>query len=162
FRGTAHACGPYRVPNVKVDARVARTHKVPCGAFRGFGEPQVVFACESQMDRLAEELGMDPLELRRKNALRAGDERVTGEKLTESVGFAEVLDRVAESSEWTRKRAEFAQDRGPVRRGIGLAACYYGVGLGAMGKHLNPAGASVMVAGDGSVTVAVGTTEIGQ
>src|SRR5262249_6057768 len=58
FRGTAHACGPYRVPNVKVDARVARTHKVPCGAFRGFGEPQVVFACESQMDRLAEELGM--------------------------------------------------------------------------------------------------------
>jgi len=162
FRGTAHACGPYRVPNVKVDARVARTHKVPCGAFRGFGEPQVVFACESQMDRLAEELGMDPLELRRKNALREGDETITGQKLTESVGFAEVLDRVAESSEWTRKRVEFAQDRGPVRRGIGLAACYYGVGLGAMGKHLNPAGASVMVAGDGSVTVAVGTTEIGQ
>ena len=47
FRGTVHACGPYRVPNVRVDARVVRTHKVPCGAFRGFGEPQVVFALEA-------------------------------------------------------------------------------------------------------------------
>jgi CO/xanthine dehydrogenase Mo-binding subunit len=162
FRGTAHACGPYRVPNVKVDSRVARTHKVPCGAFRGFGEPQVVFACESQMDLLAERLGMDPLELRRLNALREGDETITGQRLNESVGFGEVLDRVAESSGWTRKRAEYAGQSGPVRRGIGLAACYYGVGLGAMGKHLNPAGASVVVAGDGSVSVAVGTTEIGQ
>jgi CO/xanthine dehydrogenase Mo-binding subunit len=162
FRGTVHACGPYRVPNVKVDARVVRTHKVPCGAFRGFGEPQVVFACESQMDVLAERIGMDPLMLRLKNALAEGDETVTGHKLTVSVGFGDVLDQVAASSEWSRKRAEYAKDSGPVRRGIGLAACYYGVGLGAMGKHLNPAGASVVVAADGSVTVAVGTTEIGQ
>jgi CO/xanthine dehydrogenase Mo-binding subunit len=162
FRGTVHACGPYRVPNVKVDARVVRTHKVPCGAFRGFGEPQVVFAGESQMDVLAERIGMDPLMLRLKNALAEGDETVTGHKLTVSVGFGDVLDKVAASSEWSRKRTEFAKDSGPVRRGIGLAACYYGVGLGAMGKHLNPAGASLVVAADGSVTVAVGTTEIGQ
>src|SRR5438094_762034 len=81
FRGTVHACGPYRIPNVKVDSRVVRTHKVPCGAFRGFGEPQVVFACESQMDRLAERLGMDPLMLRLKNALGEGDETITGHKL---------------------------------------------------------------------------------
>jgi CO/xanthine dehydrogenase Mo-binding subunit len=163
FRGTVHACGPYRVPNVKVDSRVVRTHKVPCGAFRGFGEPQVVFACESQMDRLAETLEMDPLELRRRNALDEGDETITGHKLTASVGFREVLDKVAASSDWARKRAEAAPGAGPNSwRGIGLAACYYGVGLGAMGKHLNPAGASVVVAADGSVTVAVGTTEIGQ
>ena len=70
---------------------------------------------------------------------------------------------MAEASDWERKReAVRAATAGPVRRGIGLAACYYGVGLGAMGKHLNPAGASVVVAADGSVTVAVGTTEIGQ
>jgi CO/xanthine dehydrogenase Mo-binding subunit len=162
FRGTVHACGPYRVPNVKVDSRVVRTHKVPCGAFRGFGEPQVVFACESQMDRLAERLGMDPLVLRLKNALAEGDETITGHKLTASVGFGDVLDKVAASSDWTRKRAEYEKDSGLVRRGIGIAACYYGVGLGAMGKHLNPAGASVVVSADGSVTVAVGTTEIGQ
>jgi CO/xanthine dehydrogenase Mo-binding subunit len=162
FRGTVHACGPYRVPNVKVDARVVRTHKVPCGAFRGFGEPQIVFAAESQVDLLAEVLGMDPLELRRKNALQVGDETITGHKLEASVGFREVLDRVAESAQWERKRAEFAQDSGAVRRGLGLACSYYGVGLGAMGKHMNPAGASLVVAADGSVTVAVGTTEIGQ
>ncbi len=162
WRGTIHAGGPYRVPNAKVDARAVRTHTVPCGAFRGFGEPQVVFACESQMDLLAERLGMDPLELRRRNALEVGQETITGHKLASSVGFREVLDRVAIAADWEKKREAFARDRGPVRRGIGLAACFYGVGLGAMGKHLNPAAANIVVAGDGSVTVAVGTTEIGQ
>jgi CO/xanthine dehydrogenase Mo-binding subunit len=162
FRGTVHACGPYRVPNVRVDTRVVRTHKVPCGAFRGFGEPQVAFAVESQMDLLAERLGMDPLELRRRNALDVGEETVTGQKLTASVGFKEVLNRLGESSDWVRKRKAYAGDRGPRRRGIGMAAAYCGVGLGALGRHLNPAGASVVVAGDGSVSVAVGTTEIGQ
>jgi CO/xanthine dehydrogenase Mo-binding subunit len=162
FRGAAHACGPYRIPNVHVDARAVRTHKIPCGAFRGFGEPQVVFASESQMDLLAERLDMDPLELRRRNALEVGDETITGHKLSVSVGFKEVLDRVEESCDWKRKRALFGQDRGQWRRGIGIAASYYGVGLGAMGKHLNPAGAGVIVAADGSVSVAVGTTEIGQ
>ena len=162
FRGTVHACGPYRVPNASVDARVVRTHKVPCGAFRGFGEPQVVFACEGQIELLSERLSIDPLELRRKNALRLGDETVTGHKLTVSVGFDEVLDRVAASAEWSKKRALYKEDQGSRRRGIGIAACYYGVGLGAMGKHLNPAGAGLVVAADGSVSVAVGTTEIGQ
>ena len=162
FRGTVHACGPYRVPNVKVESRVVRTHKVPCGAFRGFGEPQVVFAFEAALDELAERLGQDPLVLRLKNALQIGDETITGHRLTESVGFRDVLEQVANASDWKRKREEYARDRGTVRRGIGLAASYYGVGLGAMGKHLNPAGANVVVSGDGSVTIAVGTTEIGQ
>jgi CO/xanthine dehydrogenase Mo-binding subunit len=161
WRGAIHACGPYRLPDAKVDARVVRTHKVPCGAFRGFGEPQVVFAFESALDELAEKLEADPLALRRRNALREGDETITGQRLA-SVGFGEVLDRVAEVSQWTARRREYARDAGRVRRGIGLAASYYGVGLGAMGKHLNPAGASLVVAADGSVTVAVGTTEIGQ
>src|SRR6185295_11178183 len=100
FRGTVHACGPYRVPNVRVDARVVRTHKVPCGAFRGFGEPQIVFAAEGEMDLLAERLGMDPLELRLKNALDAGDETITGHKLTASVGLRDVLSKVAQSADW--------------------------------------------------------------
>ena len=162
FRATVHACGPYRVPNVKVDARVVRTHKVPCGPFRGLGIPQVAFAGESQMDLLAERLGMDPLDLRRRNALEAGDETVSGQKLADSVGLKEALNRVAESADWLRKRALFAQDTGPVRRGIGLAVAWSGVGLGAVGKHQNPAAASVVVSADGSVTVAVGTTETGQ
>ena len=162
FRATVHACGPYRVPNVKVDARVVRTHKVPSGAFRGFGGPQVAFACESQMDLLAERLEMDPLELRRRNALEPGDETVTGHKLDTSVGLKECLDRVAESSDWERRRALYAQDKDPLRRGIGLAAGYGGLGLGPLARLLEPAGASVIVSPDGSVTVAVGTAETGQ
>ncbi len=162
FRGAVHACGPYRVPNVFVHARAVRTHTLPSGAFRGFGEPQVVFACESQMERLAVALDMDPLVLRQRNALEVGQETITGHRLTSSVGFREVLDRVCISADWEKKRAAFKSDTGTKRRGIGLAASYYGVGLGAMGKHLNPAAASLVVSADGSVTVAVGTTEIGQ
>jgi CO/xanthine dehydrogenase Mo-binding subunit len=114
------------------------------------------------MDELAGKLGMDPLELRRRNALREGDETITGHRLTSSVGFIDVLDRVAQSADWQRKREAYALSSDPLRKGIGLAACYYGVGLGAMGKQLNPAGANLVVSADGSVTVAVGTTEIGQ
>ena len=162
WRGAVHACGPYRIPNARVRARAARTNSIPCGAFRGFGEPQAVFAAEGQMDRLAEALGRDPLELRAQNALRVGDETITGQKLSESVGFHEVLETVALASRWSEKREENGAGHGSRRRGVGVAASYYGVGLGALGKHLNPAGASLVVAADGSVTVAVGTTEIGQ
>jgi len=162
WRGTMHACGPYRVPNVRVRSWAVRTHSVPCGAFRGFGEPQAVFAAEGQMDRLAEALELDPLEIRRRNALQVGDVTITGHKLTESVGLSDVLDRVAEASGWEQKRARNGMADGTRKRGIGIATSYYGVGLGALGGHLNPAGASLVVSADGSVTVAVGTTEIGQ
>jgi hypothetical protein len=90
-RAAVHACGPYRVPNVKVDARVVRTHKTPAGSFRGLGVPQVAFAVESQMNLLAERLDMDPLELRRRNALSEGDETITGHRLTASAGLRDVL-----------------------------------------------------------------------
>ncbi len=162
LRAAVHACGPYRVPNVKVDARVVRTHKVPCGAFRGLGVPQVVFAVESHINLLAERLDMDPLDLRLRNALAEGDETITGQRLTASVGLKDVLTQVAEASDWARKRKAYATGSGPVRRGIGLAAGYFGVGLGSLGKHRNPAGASLVVSPDGSVTVAVGTTDFGQ
>jgi CO/xanthine dehydrogenase Mo-binding subunit len=163
FESAVHACGPYRVPNVRVDAKVVRTHSLPAGAFRGSGAVPVAFAFESQMDLLAERLGQDPLELRRKNALGVGDETITGQKLEASVGLREVLEKVEESSEWSSRRAAFAKDTGPVRRGIGVAASYNGVGIGPLGKHLQPgAGAGIVVAADGSVTVAVGATDTGQ
>jgi CO/xanthine dehydrogenase Mo-binding subunit len=162
FRSAVHAAGPYRVPNVRVDARVVRTHKVPAGSFRGLGVPQVAFAAESQMDQLAERLGLDPLELRLRNALAEGDETITGQRLTASVGLKDVLLRVAEASDLARRREAYAADSGPVRRGIGLAAGYFGIGLGSLGKHGNPAGASIIVSPDGSVSVAVGTADAGE
>ena len=106
--------------------------RCPAGAFRGFGEPQVVFAAESQMDLLAERLGIDPLELRRRNALRRrrrDDHRPSPHRERRLPRGARPGG--ASPSDWESKRAAFAADqRARCAEGIGLAACYYGVGLG--------------------------------
>jgi xanthine dehydrogenase D subunit len=85
------ACGPYRVPNARIDAVVVRTNNPPCGAMRGFGAVQVCFGHESQMDRLAAELGMDPVELRLRNAMRSGDVLPTGQRITGTAPVAECI-----------------------------------------------------------------------
>lgn len=165
WRGLVHAAGPYRIPNVKVDAYSVATNTVPCGAFRGFGSPQVIFAHESQMDELAGKLGMDPLELRQKNALREGDETATSQKLTESVGISACIARARELADWERLRkevAEFNVRERWRRRGVGVSTVMYGVGMGAKAPLLDKAGAYVKLEVDGSVTLAAGTTEMGQ
>lgn len=162
WRGLVHAAGPYRVQNVRVHAYAVRTDTVPCGAFRGFGEPQIVFAIEAHMDAMARLLGLDPVEFRLKNVLDYGDETITGHKLESSCGMKEVIEKVLEKAEWKERYPRYGRDTGRLRKGLGLALSYYGVGLGALGKHLNPAAANVVVSADGSITIAVGTTELGQ
>lgn len=206
WRGALHAGGPYRIPNVMVNAYAVRTNTVPCGAFRGFGEPQIVFAAESQIDRLAEKVGINPLEFRLKNFLDVGDETITGQKIETSFGLREVVEKIITKADWHYKYSNynisssdkhsslpchilthyqqvtnnisFSEEHSSLpssqinvllkppsstkKRGIGIACTYYGVGLGARGKHLNPAGANVIVYPDGSVSIAVGTTELGQ
>ncbi len=156
FRGTAHSVGPYRCENAKIDSYAVATNKVPTGAFRGFGSPQIIFAVESQMDQLAEKIGMDPVEFRRRNLLRVGDTTVTGQKLNNSIGLEETLDKVLQVSGWSPKSKK---DDGI---GYGLSTIYYGVGLGAGGKYLARTGAHIILHADGSVLFSVGTTEIGQ
>jgi CO/xanthine dehydrogenase Mo-binding subunit/aerobic-type carbon monoxide dehydrogenase small subunit (CoxS/CutS family) len=173
WRGAVHAVGGYRCPNVRIDARAVATNRLPCGAFRGFGSPQVLFAAESQMDQLAVALGIDPAELRRRNLLRPGDETVTGQVVRDSVGALEVLERALGRAEWEERRpAAEGEVRtfhlGPPtlddrrRRGRGLAVVYYGSGLGAGGKRLDRSDGFVQIHEDASVTAAVGTTEMGQ
>jgi len=161
WRGTVHAAGPYKIENVSVESFAAATNKAPCGAYRGFGQPQICFANESLLDELAEKLGMDPLELRLKNILRPGDKTITGQVITGSCGLEEALLSVREKSGWAKRRGRLAGE-GPVKRGLGVSANYYGVGLGAGGKYLDRAGAHVSVSKDGSVYAAVGNTEMGQ
>ena len=156
FRGSAHSVGPYKCENVKINSYAVATNKVPTGAFRGFGSPQILFAVESQMDQLAEKLGLDPVEFRKKNILRQGDTTITGQKLEYSVGLEETLDKVIQISGWT---PEAPKEDGV---GYGLSTIYYGVGLGAGGKHMARTGARVILHADGSVLFSVGTTEIGQ
>ena len=110
-RGAIHAGGPYRCENVRIRARATRTNTPPNGAFRGFGAPQVEFAAEIQVDRLAEALGMSPIEIRRRNLYREGDTTPTGQVLRESVAASEVLERAAEAAEFEGVRSRTARDR---------------------------------------------------
>ena len=87
------AAGPYEIPNVRIEGTVVYTNNPPCGAMRGFGAPQVCFAYEAAIDRLAELLGLDPLELRLRNAVRHGSVLPTGQVLTGSAPVREVLER---------------------------------------------------------------------
>jgi len=126
------APGPYRVPNAVVEAVAARTNNPPCGAMRGFGAVQACFAYEAQMDKLAAELGLDPVEIRLKNALRTGDSLITGQVLKGTAPVAEVIRSCAASplppgGPATAQElalpggAGRASDRGRVRRGVGFA-----------------------------------------
>jgi len=87
------AAGPYEIPNVAVEATVVYTNNPPCGAMRGFGAPQVCFAYESAMDELAAKLGLDPLELRLRNAVRTGSVLPTGQVLEGPAPVREVIER---------------------------------------------------------------------
>ena len=127
-RATTHATGPYVVPNVKVDCFAVYTNNVPCGAFRGFGVTQSCFAVESNMDMLAEKLGLDAIEFRRINALDVGSETSTGQVMRESVGLNQCIDKVAhdmrsEDFRWT-------WEEGHRRFAWGLALGYKNTGLG--------------------------------
>ena len=93
-RATTHSSGPYEVPHVRADCYAMYTNNPPAGAFRGFGVTQSAFAIESLMDELAGKLGLDPVELRRMNALRVGSTTNTGQFLDESVGLLECIDHV--------------------------------------------------------------------
>ena len=90
--------GPYEVPNARIDSHAVYTNAVPGGAFRGFGGPQAAFAAECQMNRLAEALGMDPVEIRRRNTLRDGSVFITQSPMPEGVSLPQVIDRCAVAS----------------------------------------------------------------
>ncbi|MCX6655388.1 MAG: molybdopterin-dependent oxidoreductase, partial [Candidatus Bathyarchaeota archaeon] len=110
WRQTAHACGPYEVDNVAVDGKAVYTNKVYGGSYRGFGNLALHFAVEQQVDKLAYELGMDPVEFRMKNILREGSRTTCDQLLDNSVGMEKCLMGVAEASEWTKHK-------NPVRNG---------------------------------------------
>ncbi len=162
WRGTVHALGPYECENITVKSYGVATNKVPCGAYRGFGSPQVIFAGESMIDEIAAELNIDPLEIRRRNGYRLGSKTATGQLLDQSCGLMETIDKAGERSEWQNKWQSPAERKGTIRKGIGISSVYYGVGLGAGGKHLDRAGTSMTIMKDGSVHCAIGNVEMGQ
>jgi nicotinate dehydrogenase large molybdopterin subunit len=157
-RAAVHALGPYEVPNLHIESALAYTNNPVSGAMRGFGVPQLAFAHESQMDLLAAELSISPLEIRTRNCLRLGSLTVTGQQLKASVGIGKCLKAMAPFYQ------KSLQDDGEVctttsRRGKGLGAMMYGIGNTGMS---NPSTARIELQRDGKVTLFTGAADIGQ
>ncbi len=136
--GNAHisVAGAYEVPNAHIDSKAIYTTTVPGGAFRGFGGPQGSFVAETQMNKLAEKLGMDPIELRRINALREGSEGITQVLMPEGVTLPQVIDHCAEQARNEPVEANpfnpiasLPTDDDSIRRGVGFASGFKNVGF---------------------------------
>jgi CO/xanthine dehydrogenase Mo-binding subunit len=132
-----HAGGPYLIPNVKIDAYAVYTNNGISGAFRGFGCTQVCVAMESQMDRLAGALGLDPIEIRLKNALHQGDLAPLGYPMKLKVGLEQTLKSARQGKLWRERRRikKQLEHHSPslrpyIKRGVGVAAQMQGLGLG--------------------------------
>jgi CO/xanthine dehydrogenase Mo-binding subunit len=150
---TTCAQGPYRCPNVRIDAKVAYTNHTPASAFRGFGGMQVTLAYEGQMDRLAERVRLDPLELRRRNFLQSGDTLAVGQQLETCVALPELVERVEAA---LGERPEPAPGR-RVGRGIACNIQPYGRCV-----WLNDwASAWVGFELDGTLVVRIGVPDVG-
>ena len=137
--------GPYEIPNAHIDSYAVTTNNIPGGAFRGFGGPQGAFAAENQMNKLAEALGMDPVELRLKNVLREGSLLTTQTPIPTGVSMAEVIEAAATESGWNTSRdagrpmvdilgvrspfQSLPSDPAKVRRGRGIACSFKNVGF---------------------------------
>ena len=163
-RATLHSPGPYVCPNVRVRSRAWATNTVPYGAFRGFGAPQAIFAIERHMDEIAAAIGIDPIELRRRNFLHDGDTTATEQVMREPVILDQLLDRALAESQYHAKRARFAGENrnNSVKRGMGIAAFYHGSGFTGSGERNLNSLAGIDVTLDGKVRVLVSSTEFGQ
>ncbi|MES0361279.1 MAG: xanthine dehydrogenase family protein molybdopterin-binding subunit [Anaerolineales bacterium] len=141
---TLMCTGPYEIPNVNVDSYAVYTNHIPGGAFRGFGGPQGAFAAESQMNRLAEQLQIDPIEIRLRNILREGSLLSVGTPLPKGVSLPQVVEECARSAGWqstsqgwvrsaNKEQPEIfnliASSEPHIKRGIGVACAFKNVGF---------------------------------
>ncbi|MDR6884378.1 xanthine dehydrogenase subunit D [Bacillus sp. 3255] len=172
---TEHAIGPYRIPHVDVQGTSVYTNNGVSGEFRGFGGNQVIFAVESQIERLAEKLGMDAWELRRLNLRAPDDPGPMGQQIVQTEGAAQVWSKVQESPLWAKRGAAGAGARagagaaadaadaaaGPwIRRGVGASMVMHGAGLGlGIPDH---SGGRLELTPEGKLQASFGFEEFGQ
>ena len=154
--------GPYFVPNIKADIYGVYTNNVPGAAFRGFGAPQALYMAELQMDKLAEKLGMDPVEFRLKNALKQGDTLTVGTPAPNPVSITEVIQAARDKADWSNRGPKTVADTSIVK-GRGFAAGFKNVGF-SFGYQEN-CWAKVEIYGNGQIERAVlhhAGAEVGQ
>jgi CO/xanthine dehydrogenase Mo-binding subunit len=147
----------YRFKNLHVVTDLVYTNKIPTSAFRGFGNPQAHFAVESMMDILAEKLGMDPVDIRLKNATQPGDVSAHG-WIVHSCGLSETIERARMEIDWDKKRVP-AEGK---KRGVGLACGLHVSGNRAIAPTGDGSYAQVKVFEDGTVHIASSEAECGQ
>ncbi len=160
-RALIHSTGPYDVPHVSVEGSCFYTNTVPAGAMRGFGAPQTAFAVESQMDLLADKLGLDPYDFRMRNLFAPGSTTVTGQLLKESVGARDTLRALKpyydEALAWAAKTNEDTGDS--IKRGVGLSCIFFGIGEAGW---RNPSRETIRLNAGGVIELLVGATDLGQ
>ncbi|HEX7183078.1 MAG TPA: xanthine dehydrogenase family protein molybdopterin-binding subunit [Thermoanaerobaculia bacterium] len=166
-RALLHSFGPYRCSDVRIRGRVLRTHTAPNSAFRGFGAPQVEFAMERQMDRIARTLGLDPFEVRARNVVEPGDRLPTGQTLDPSTSARLCLEeaerRTGFRARW--KELEDARARrkdGEPMRGIGLSLYFHGAGFTGNGERKMKSPVTARLLDDGRIEVLTAMTDMGQ
>lgn len=147
----------YKIPNVRADGRLAYTNTVPTGCFRGFGNAQSSFALECLLDIVADEIGMDPVELRIKNAYKDGEYSPHGWFISTS-GLAQTLKQCSIDSGWKEKRAAYKK----TRRGIGVASTNHVSGNRGFFQPFDGSSALLRVGEDGQAVLIQGESEIGQ
>jgi len=160
FRSAVTASGPYHTDTVSADSYGVCTHKNPSGAFRGFGSTQASFACESQMDQLAQAIGISPYELRRLNGFKEGSVTSTGQVLRDGIGYIGTLE--AANDGLKKMKAEFENDERPghIKLGFGIASAYKNVGIGT--GIADKAGADIEIKETGRIEVRMGAADMGQ
>jgi CO/xanthine dehydrogenase Mo-binding subunit len=163
-RGTIHAGGPYHWPSVRIRTKAVATNTPPHGAFRGFGAPQSLFAIERHMDRIAQVVGISPIEVRRRNFLKPGQTTTTQQVIREEIDLHHLLDRALELSSYTAKKTRFAEENktGTRKKGIGIATFLHGAGFTGSGERYLNSLVGVEAAADGTVRVLVSSAEFGQ
>ena len=153
--------GPYRFPNIYYENKAVMTNNMVCGAMRGFGTPQAIFALESAMNELAQRLNLSPLELRRRNFLHTGDTTASNQILRgHAVSIDSVTKRVADAIEFEKKFHAYSHQTGHIRRGIGIACSMRGVSFGADSEDIGRARLTVLP--DGHIEVRCPLMEMGQ
>lgn len=151
----------YRIPNLHSDLRLVYSNRAPTGAFRGFGNPQGNMALDTSIDMFAEEIGLDPAEVRLKNIVRTGDVTSFGWKMN-SAGGAECIEKTIAACGWKEKRQKFAGQAGSKKRGIGISACIHVSGNRGIFKEFDGSSAILRLSETGKLLVISGEVDYGQ
>ena len=153
--------GPYKIPHAQIDAYAVATNNLTSGGMRGFGTPEVAFAFEQNMDSLAKELGIDPIEFRLKNGMEKDTHMPSGAYIYHEIGLKDTITKAAAAANWSNREAWLEREPEPgLRRGLGVATIWHGMGMGK--SVVDSSGATVEMTPDGSVILYTGSAELGQ